>query len=132
MSQSALSYAPDESVTVEITTHSNERFFRGFLVQAYDPANGKRFGQFLATEDSQPVWCSAATHRNHADKRYIALKWAEAGDANNATGNHAPAARGQVRFRATIVVTYSEFYTEFESSERNFAKWDFSNSSLVA
>jgi len=33
----------------------------------------------------------------------------------------------QVRFRATVVVTYEEFYTGFESSEQSFAKFDYAS-----
>ena len=35
----------------------------------------------------------------------------------------------QVRFRATVVVSYEEFYTGFESSDRSFEKWDYSKKS---
>lgn len=128
VSQSSLAYGPNETVTVQLATDSDERFFRGFLVQAYDPANGKSFGRFQPTDESQPLWCSAATHRNHSDKRAVVLRWQEAPveGATGPAGAASSAPRRQVRFRATIVVTYSEFYTGFESSERSFAKWDFS------
>lgn len=176
--QSALTYAPNGKVTVEITTHSNERHFRGFMVQAYDPANGQRIGAFAGNDVAQPMTsCSAATHRNNSDKKFVSITWfksesaaaayemtttttttttespesleegqqQQVSQAVNRIGswlglpvNGTAATRSidkrhttplkQVRFRATIVVSYDEYYTGFESSELNFAKWDYSSS----
>lgn len=167
--QSSLTYTPGQNITVEVLTHSNERNFRGFMVQAYDPVNGLRIGKFLPNKDSQPMPCSAATHRNHQDKHSATLTWVDSAETREdshaaalssglGTGPAAVATLGnwlgipinggdggarpiekrhvdgesqqtplrQVRFRGTIVVTYAEYYTEFESSELNFAKWDYS------
>lgn len=181
--QSALSYSPGQTIDVEIMTHSNERYFRGFLIQAYDPSTGAHIGQFASSNDSRPLAsCSGATHKNNLNKQRVKLLWVPPGmNARNlaATNNdpadtthevssssgwhlHSPVQptlsmslmskrqldgrasssttnsteqpptkplpaepMRQVRFRATIVVTYDEFYTGFESSDQYFDKFDF-------
>lgn len=122
--QSSLTYTEGQNITVEVATQSNERHFRGFLVQAYDPSSssGTTIGRFQPTADSQPVdECSAATHRDNAQKKSVTLIW---------TAPTEPPASGhkQVRFRATIVVAYDEFYTGFDSSVEKF---DFAASSTA-
>lgn len=184
-------------MTVNITTHSTERYFRGFIIQAYDPTTGSMVGHFLPSADSRPIdSCSASTHRNNLNKHHISLTWvppafsaggllggqsgaagqwlsspimpaihfnvnnqkrqlpvesppalvtnapppppqpAEAGQTASAPAPgpaYAPApvpvppASGlhQVKFKATIVVTYEDFYTGFESSDQKYDKFDF-------
>lgn len=183
VTQSSLAYTPGKSVTVEIMTHSNERYFRGFLVQAYDPSTGANIGQFLPSTDARSIEsCSSSTHRNNQNKRHVSLVWlppssgpasasldqtlgdwiglrspislsvstnqkrqlSAAPGASNSTANSriplptsAPTATAnahgngsrQVRFRATIVVSYQEYYTGFESSELSFEKFGYSNGS---
>uniref|UniRef100_A0A6G1SPB7 Reelin domain-containing protein n=2 Tax=Aceria tosichella TaxID=561515 RepID=A0A6G1SPB7_9ACAR len=190
--QSSLSYAPGMNITVEIMTQSSERHFRGFMVQSYNPLDGKQIGHFLPTNEAQPMACSAATHRNNQDKRLVSITWippshehesssstgngastnpdqaaATAANHNSNSNNRSPLALGaalgnwlglpansgiqkrhlpsssttaqpkqqtvvplqQVRFRATVVVSYSEFYTGFESSELKFERFDYSSGS---
>lgn len=124
--QSSLSYKPGQNVTVEIATDSADRNFRGFIVQAYDPINGPQIGHFEATADSQPVSCSGTTHRNNSDKKRVSLTWCAPSQSETASAGAKPLIR-QVRFRGTIVVTYDEFYTGFESSELSFDKFDYSD-----
>lgn len=131
VSQSSLGYttADQQNITVEIATHSNERKFRGFIVQAYDPTSGHKIGQFVQSEESRPVAsCSAATHRNHSDKKQVLLTWMPPA-ASSTTKQAQPENPSNlaVRFRATIVVSYEEFYTGFESSEHRFEKFDYAN-----
>lgn len=185
--QSALSYLPGQTIDVDITTHSNERYFRGFLIQAYDPSSGAHVGQFLASNDSKPISsCSAATHKNNLNKQNVRIVWSapshthrgshSSGESASGSGDSGsgashggslvsafsptlslsliakrqnvdmsptntteaassqPSSPGQaskanqlVRFRATIVVTYDEFYTGFESSDRYFDKFGYAN-----
>lgn len=157
-------------MSVDIVTHSEERYFRGFIIQAYDPISGRQQGQFAARADSRPIdGCSAATHRDNLNKKHVTLTWVPPSGrpaASPATNDfwlglrplagfgmgankrsldgsgeqRGPAAAGetatsqpgatalrQVRFRATIVVTYEEFYTGFESSDQRFERFDYAN-----
>lgn len=197
VTQSSLGCAPGQNISVDIATHSDHRYFRGFIIQAYDPISGHQVGHFLPNADSRPIdSCSAATHRNNQNKRRVTLTWlppaplsgvrpqyssvdmltapwmsffqpagnqkrqleatgadspppeapvaattptiiGASSDQNNATSALAPPSQPevanaplqQVRFRATIVVTYDEFYTGFESSDMNFDKFDYAISS---
>lgn len=159
VTQSSLTYAPGQNVTVEISTQSDERYFRGFLVQAYDPITGSNIGRFLPTNQVRPLDCSAATHRENLNKKQVTLTWippvfsdaassdqspsvtsqwlglrapqlsqsshATVGNSTAISVLHPSNAVRQVRFRATIVVTYDDFYTGFESSDQKFDKFDY-------
>lgn len=120
VSQSSLDYTSDKPINVTIETQSDDRRFRGFMIQAYEPGTGKHIGHFLPTSDSKPMTgCSAATHVNNQDKQKVVLTWIPPEDGSKDQG----AKSRQVRFKATIVVTHSEFYTGFESTERTFEKF---------
>lgn len=186
VSQSSYSYAPGQNITVDIMTYSADRYFRGFIIQAYNPVTGSQIGHFMGGEDSRPLDCSAATHRNNLNKKQVTLTWlppstpSQPGSMDTFASQWlgfrpqrpsspiqptfninvskrkrqlAPGAEGtgsasnvvsappvtptslnatasvdqsaQVKFKASIVVTYDEFYTGFESSDQKFAKWDF-------
>lgn len=146
VSQSTLSYKPGENVTIDLMTHSSERHFRGFIVQAYDPSSGSKIGHFVENPEAKPIdSCSAATHRNNKNKRQVSIVWFPSqlslpdnnnddDDDNNGSSIAAqtPAtSRHQVRFKASIVVSYEEFYTGFESSENRFDKFTFANGNEV-
>lgn len=76
VTQSTLSYQPGQNVSVEIATHSNERYFRGFMIQAYDPISGAQQGHFSAQDHIRPIdSCSAATHRDNLNKKHVTLTW---------------------------------------------------------
>lgn len=159
VSQSSLTYSPGSNVSVEITTHSDGRHFRGFIVQAYNSISGERIGEFVAGEHAQPMAsCSAATHKDSGHKKSVQLVWLAPGSnqvasaqppqqpdgqptpaltafgrqwlglqkRSNLPGANSKAAAGQVRFRATVVVSYAEFYTGFESSELHFERFNYS------
>lgn len=173
-------------------THSNERYFRGFIIQAYNPITGGQIGHFIPSTESRPLdSCSAATHKDNLNKKHVTLTWIPPystdlpstdsvanqwlgirtphipqpgitwnvvnrdkrqtpvdaptttnvgpNQASEAVVTNAPVTQGtpagvspiinqdphQVRFKASIVVTYDEFYTGFESSDQRYDKWDF-------
>lgn len=111
--QSKVAYGESQNVSVDITTQSSDRTFKGFLLQAYDPISGQLKGSFKSSEDAQQVSaCSAVTHRDGQAKKSVKVVWLPPAKQS-----------GKVRFRATIVVSYSEFYTGFESSELKFDKF---------
>ncbi|KAG9509362.1 ABC transporter G family member 14, partial [Fragariocoptes setiger] len=76
LTQSTQEYSHQSNLTVTLSTNMPDRYFRGFMIQAYDPVTGRTVGHFLPSSDSKPVGsCSATTHRNNLNKESATLVW---------------------------------------------------------
>ncbi|CAG2107257.1 unnamed protein product [Medioppia subpectinata] len=74
--------------------------FKGFMIVAIDPLTGKRIGNWIKFKGTDILPCSAITHTNSRPKRMASLIWVPD-----------PGARGYVAFEATIVRSFSEYYS---------------------
>lgn len=106
---SSSTYSPLQLITVTISPSQNGLYIRGFLLQAR-PANSRdsdtRVGFFISGSGSKTACNSGAvTHSYSTDRSSVTVSW------------RAPASpRGPIVFRATVVRTYSDYYTKVDSS----------------
>ncbi|XP_003748255.1 putative defense protein 3 [Galendromus occidentalis] len=98
-----------ETITVTLATlPGSQDSFRGFLIKAFNPLNGRSIGQFTATSDAVQILpqCHGATHTSRVGKKSVTLIWTptdvEEGDP-------------LVVFRTTFVQSFTHFYVGVDS-----------------
>ncbi|XP_077538950.1 putative ferric-chelate reductase 1 [Haemaphysalis longicornis] len=104
--QDKVQFAANDSV--KVTLYTVGKPCRGFNVKAMDE-QGQAVGRFeLGAGYKTLSRCSAATHGSREDKERVEMHWL------------APADRaGRVRFNATVVHKYCEFYMNLASTLRH-------------
>ncbi|XP_072854096.2 putative ferric-chelate reductase 1 [Pogona vitticeps] len=105
---SSTSFTPGDEVIVSLVG-VNETSFRGFLLQARAVGGETAVGSFrILTPNVRGLACSSLqnsslSHTNREDKQNVTAIWI------------APSGIGHVVFRATVVQTFSIFWTQIES-----------------
>ncbi|KAL8577657.1 hypothetical protein ACOMHN_060768 [Nucella lapillus] len=109
---SSTTYSSLQTIYLVMEPRANVQI-KGFFIQAR-PANDTdadtRFGTFIADEESKTA-CNhgALTHRRSAERYSILVTW-----------RAPPGPVGDIKFRATVVNTYSDYYTEIYSQVITF------------
>ncbi|XP_064457505.1 uncharacterized protein LOC135368266 [Ornithodoros turicata] len=96
-SSSHYSYQNVDGIQVELGGAA----FKGFFIAAIDPATSRRIGTFLRVKGTHPVKCSAVTHNDNQPKSHVSLLWLPPDNVPE----------GNVVFMATVVNSYSRYYT---------------------
>ncbi|XP_077541267.1 putative defense protein 1 [Haemaphysalis longicornis] len=101
--QDKVHFAPNDSV--KVTLYTVGKPFRGFNLKAMDE-QGQAVGRFEPGAGYKTLSrCSAATHDSRADKERVDMHWLAQADR-----------AGRVRFNATVVHKYYEFYMNLTST----------------
>ncbi|XP_061177011.1 putative ferric-chelate reductase 1 homolog [Saccostrea echinata] len=108
---SASKLAVDENLTISISPKDGRTTFKGFLIEVYtDLASPVKFtdGEFTVPENAHTQCNGGATHSNANPKLLISLSWKPTASFT-----------GKVKFRATIVQSYTIFWKDIESKSLN-------------
>ncbi|XP_076441393.1 uncharacterized protein LOC143280577 [Babylonia areolata] len=109
---SSATYSPLQQIFLVIEPMADAQI-KGFFMQAR-PANDTdsdiRIGTFVPDEESKTACNSGAvTHRRAAERYSILIKW-----------RAPPVPSGDIVFRATVVNTFSDYYTDIYSNRLTF------------
>ncbi|XP_075038628.1 putative ferric-chelate reductase 1 [Mixophyes fleayi] len=102
-------FVPGDIITVTLQSNSVSTPFKGFLLEARSVGGNRITGTFATTDGkAQTLTCSgrantAVSHISNNLKTSITASWT------------APQGEGPVRFRATVLSSYSTFWTGVES-----------------
>ncbi|XP_075688332.1 putative ferric-chelate reductase 1 [Rhinoderma darwinii] len=104
---SSTTFVPGDIITVTIQCKSSSDNFKGFLLEARLVGGSGITGTFTTSDsNAQILTCAgnaAVSHTNNNLKKSITASWT------------APEGAGPVRFRATVLSSYSTFWTGVES-----------------